>query len=509
VFGAGQYAPDTQPGKWLLAHELAHTIQQQAHPTAPQAKLAIGSAHDPAESAADRAADAALRGAPMPALSPAAPAIRRYQITSVDQINADERLVHLDNQTRYRIKRVRWLAPKTEKVGFVKPDIGIDRQRVWLELDWCAGQNNGQVRVGANIPEQLIKTIVQTATSGGDIDSVVRGLDITPFAEVTILQSGSFRLSAGGDVTINTKGDVTGGSARAKVSTGPFDFGGHVGTQPGGGVDVGVDVTVTPGRKTEQKDCRREKTTIVENTRYECQLERDVAPRDETRTRTVQDQSSRYIYFDYAQDTIHSRSAGEISALTGDLRDGYQVSNIRGFTSPEGPLAPHKGFMGNEELARKRAVAAAKLVRSVCPTKKGKAPGSADSCFVGGESAVTPTGEGELYTIAPLDASGTPQEVEGAPLAEHATDEFLKNPDEQRHRSPELEQQLSDSRSPQKHAEQVYPLLRRAVITLVRTRSETYTEHIPGSVQSEVTACPADVIERAFPASLDFSKGKP
>lgn len=28
VFGAGQYAPDTTAGKWLLAHELTHTIQQ-------------------------------------------------------------------------------------------------------------------------------------------------------------------------------------------------------------------------------------------------------------------------------------------------------------------------------------------------------------------------------------------------------------------------------------------------------------------------------------------------
>jgi hypothetical protein len=28
VFGAGQYRPDTLAGRWLLAHELAHVIQQ-------------------------------------------------------------------------------------------------------------------------------------------------------------------------------------------------------------------------------------------------------------------------------------------------------------------------------------------------------------------------------------------------------------------------------------------------------------------------------------------------
>ncbi|OOG39367.1 hypothetical protein B0E51_12565 [Rhodanobacter sp. C05] len=29
VFGAGQYQPDTIPGRWLLAHELAHVVQQR------------------------------------------------------------------------------------------------------------------------------------------------------------------------------------------------------------------------------------------------------------------------------------------------------------------------------------------------------------------------------------------------------------------------------------------------------------------------------------------------
>jgi len=32
VFGAGQYAPKTSQGQWLIAHELAHTLQQQQTP---------------------------------------------------------------------------------------------------------------------------------------------------------------------------------------------------------------------------------------------------------------------------------------------------------------------------------------------------------------------------------------------------------------------------------------------------------------------------------------------
>jgi hypothetical protein len=35
IFGPGQYAPESTPGKALIAHELAHVVQQQSAPTAP------------------------------------------------------------------------------------------------------------------------------------------------------------------------------------------------------------------------------------------------------------------------------------------------------------------------------------------------------------------------------------------------------------------------------------------------------------------------------------------
>lgn len=51
-FGEGQYAPHTTDGQRLMAHELAHVIQQQSAP-----KLEVGAADDPAELAADQTAD--------------------------------------------------------------------------------------------------------------------------------------------------------------------------------------------------------------------------------------------------------------------------------------------------------------------------------------------------------------------------------------------------------------------------------------------------------------------
>jgi hypothetical protein len=71
VFGAGRYAPGTQEGRALFAHELAHVVQQggvDAHGGA----LPIGPSDDAAEREADRAA------APQPRAT--APVVRREPI---------------------------------------------------------------------------------------------------------------------------------------------------------------------------------------------------------------------------------------------------------------------------------------------------------------------------------------------------------------------------------------------------------------------------------------------
>lgn len=496
AFGSRQYQPYTRAGQRLLAHELTHTIQQRGQPAVPQAKLRVGAVSDPAEAAADRAAHAVLNGGTLPSLDPVAPAIQRYAITRVENVNENEKLVHLDDQTRYRIRRVRWLSTTTERVGFTRLAPGIDRQRLWLDLEWCAGQNSGQIRVGANVPQQVLQTIVRTVRSGGDVNSVIRDLDVTPFAELTVLQSGSWRVTAGSEVTVDVQGRVTGVQGRVGVSVGPLDVdvtGGsqRVGDDPLGGGQITGRVTVTPGRRTQQRDCRRERVRIVENTRYECQRERDAPPRE------VPDPSSRFIYFDYARDTIdRSRSAAEIRGLRDDLANGYQVIGVRGFTSPEGPQARGRRFVGNEELARQRARAAAQLAQAECPPDPA---GNRDSCIVG---------EGELYTLSAIDARGEQREVEGAPLAEHATEEFLTQEEEARHRTPELVERINRAGSPQEQADLVYPLLRRAEIRLVRNRTEQYTEQVPGGVRSEYEQCPEDVIERAFPPINEALRGR-
>ena len=77
VFGAGRYAPDTAPGRRLLAHELAHTIQPGPDPSLAPAAPWITTAADPAEEEASAAAEAVLAGGVADLRSPATAPLRR------------------------------------------------------------------------------------------------------------------------------------------------------------------------------------------------------------------------------------------------------------------------------------------------------------------------------------------------------------------------------------------------------------------------------------------------
>ena len=70
VFGDGQYAPETEHGRMILAHELAHTIQQGGHlqGSLPN-KLEVSDPDDAAEREADTVARRVASGQ-APALSP-------------------------------------------------------------------------------------------------------------------------------------------------------------------------------------------------------------------------------------------------------------------------------------------------------------------------------------------------------------------------------------------------------------------------------------------------------
>lgn len=71
VFGAGQFSPGSPGGRHLIAHELAHVVQQRGDTLQrkAQSELAIGSTDDAAEKEADAAADHVTGGGASATLS--------------------------------------------------------------------------------------------------------------------------------------------------------------------------------------------------------------------------------------------------------------------------------------------------------------------------------------------------------------------------------------------------------------------------------------------------------
>jgi len=81
VFGARQYAPESGVGERLLAHELAHVVQQRGSAGSGPPVIFDSPAH---EAEADRAAARAAAGGPSPAVSPARAALQRSPAPKAD-----------------------------------------------------------------------------------------------------------------------------------------------------------------------------------------------------------------------------------------------------------------------------------------------------------------------------------------------------------------------------------------------------------------------------------------
>src|SRR5712692_6234101 len=258
VFGCDRCRPDTAGGVHLLAHELAHTIQQGAQSPALQKSLTVGRVDDPAERAADGVADAVVRSAPIPSLAPSEPGIRRRWVERTP--DKDVRIVWDDYKTRYRVTRTHELKPHSE-TQWCPPDVTVDADQAnfWLRVEWCQG-TKGRVEVGADIPQELQKLIqdmAQTIASGGNAADVIKNADLKPYVNLTITKSGSWELSGGVHVTVGQQG-VTGGGGQIELQKeGLGRFGLQGGSESvGGRRDVRVGVTYTiPTEKTPKFDC--------------------------------------------------------------------------------------------------------------------------------------------------------------------------------------------------------------------------------------------------------------
>ena len=534
VFGQGRYSPDTASGTRLLAHELAHTVQQSTV-SRPQAKLEIDASDSPLEAAADQAADAVLQGRTVPGLPTVGPTLSRqvaetrtlpeergeckpnpvlgtditdithvtlptadaptgkYTISSVQPVSDNEKRVVISTGKSYLVRRNPWTTtddvPSTS--GSAKP--GMDRQNVWLDVELCRGNTEGTIRVGANVPDQVIQLILNTITSGGDVDAAWKKASTTLFFSGT-LKVGHWSVDLSAHTTVDTKGKDTG--AGGEVSVGTDVPGGRIsggvsgesqtkGGNPLGGAQVQGFIKFEWGKSQTPPKCTTQR--VRSGFTYECREERDVS-KPGTQSVTNTDERDYNLFFNYAVPKFDEpRNKQSWKGLATDLATGgYTVGRIEGWASPEGPMGPGQGgFVGNDVLSQQRADAAKDQITALC---------KAGNCFAPGAEV-----KGKSERLDPKDEEGTPQDVKGKPLEEHVDKTFPTDPGEVSVRTPALMKALEKTPSLHARAEKIYPELRRAIVTLRKSTDSSDKCSFKVHEEAYLSDCPDDIRKAAFP----------
>lgn len=186
VFGDGAYDTNSPTGQRLLAHELAHVVQQKDAGVVASSPLPIGSPTDAAELAADRIADAALSGAGVGnEVGPADHTLRRTPLVPQDSGEDAKRLVTLPTERRgeEQVKVHVWRSFQTcpcARVDEVKTGIfyNPDLDNLAIAYRSCRGSRSvdvyGQLQSNANAFLGQQAPPVGTARVGIDVNVVGR-----------------------------------------------------------------------------------------------------------------------------------------------------------------------------------------------------------------------------------------------------------------------------------------------------------------------------------------------
>ncbi|MFN0148080.1 MAG: hypothetical protein ACKVT1_16365, partial [Dehalococcoidia bacterium] len=340
-----------------------------------------------------------------------------------------------------------------------------------------------------------------------------------PFISVAVAKSRQYEVTVEPTVKVKPgQGEVTGGGIKGRIKLpGGWEgsIEGSVNKPPEGSGRTGPDIRGEAklewkfGEGPKKVQCKTVTREEWEPTvTFSC--ERLVPEHEEDRKKPVPKIQGVYLYFKYAEavwadkksEPGTRRNPASMAALKQLLGDGWQVTEVKGFASPEGPEDAGPKFIGNKALSQKRAEAAFDFLKANCPATApmlDMRPGE-DSCFAKG---LVPQGGGELY--APPRAPGEP-EAKGKKLAQHVVGEFSKVPDagpdpEGVHRGDVAEEVEKRKGSAERQADAIYPLLRRAEVSLAKTVMEPYKVTVPDKWEPEVC-----LSEARAAAAEDFAK---
>jgi hypothetical protein len=365
VVADGHAAAGTRAGRRLLAHELAHVVQQHNARFSPD-ELAL--AGDRWEREADAAARAVVDGGRAAVQQRSAQTMIARYVDSRETTEADGSTVKVERVVTPGGCR---LVPETRSAT----SGDITAQQAFLEVNACRGRVGGGVRGEVNYGDAINDAAAAAArlltniASGQQPEQAVRTFEgdlrqLRPNARLRFnLGAPGFRLNLTGTGEASAASGATGEARlRLEFDVGPVTVGaeGSVrgGTQePTSGT---VTVTVEPRRRETTPECF---VCACSAPRIEFRCTRHTPTRPRTQPPRPQPV---IIPFFFAYADITPRPGWErryqemLQLAVTRIRSGYTIARIEGFTSPEGPTQPRPGgrFEGNIRLAERRAAQA-------------------------------------------------------------------------------------------------------------------------------------------------------
>lgn len=238
-FGAGQYDPSSERGQHLIAHEVAHTVQQRGAPAVRQNKLAVSSPGDSAEVEADHAAAAMVAGRPasisaMPSTSgilhrsadPGAPA-NPTSVSASGKISTTKTSFSVEASrkvpltSKYVTGEASISAKGSAEVTYPNPIAGGPDVEASGGVDTTGKQTAGAEGTLAGPKLELYKKAVNDGVGNGAVEQIadlldVQSVDVEPSFKhggEDAVENGKakteYGMSVGGTATITFKGGKT------------------------------------------------------------------------------------------------------------------------------------------------------------------------------------------------------------------------------------------------------------------------------------------------------------
>lgn len=458
--------------------------------------------------------------------------------------DADEIIVTRADGTRYHVRR-KLRAQVVTRPG--RPRLGFcrDDERVFFRLLWCEG-TQGVIDAGANIPaaiRNLLDTVVGQINQGASpsqIKQTFENASVQPFLELDITKVGRWKITGDLKLDINRTGilstDAKVSADRGWIKVGVEYKDDGTGKQVLATVEIPLDKRKIGGKKCPVRElaiwwdaeCLREVPTTFtikvpgfiekQETLYlYFEKAKDILRRDPKATVESDDVVNEILKSDPKLGTalLNKRALQRLDYLVGQ---GYWLSSVKGYTSPEGrreppPQGSSSKWEGNDKLSLARAEKVHNLLEAryvrISLRMRDRPP---HMRFPPGQHM--PSGVG-LSEYPPVEGEGARLDqvlIHGDKKAKDPRPFLNQYPEELARMTAGDRKHVADPRiSNRKRAERLFENLRRVEIHL-RQYEKLKGVDVPDTMLLHEHNCPADVIdasERRWGSRIPFTKPDP